>query len=169
MANLAGTDHGDAVRRGARDDAPGGPCDRLCVSETVLKRDEDRAVGERTQRDHRVRGIIRFGRDEDEVRPCVLRYAGRGAWFRNNRRLSTNSKAVGFDRRNVLRPPDESHIVPLRKKAPEEASHRAGTEHQNFHGARDAGALQNGFDVRFASSRFYINRRMDDFLSLRYF
>src|SRR3989440_7110141 len=127
------------------------------------------AVGEGTQRNHRVRGIVRLRRDEHEVRFRVLRHAGCGARFRNNRRLSTNSEAVVFDRRYVLRPPDESHIVPLRKKASEEASHRARTEHQDFHGACDADALQNGFAACFASSPFYINRRMDEFLSLRYF
>ena len=89
--------------------------------------------------------------------------------FRNNRRLSANAEAVGFDRRDVLCPPDKRHIVTLREKSPKETSDRAGAEDQNFHNFCDAGALQNGFDVRFASSRFYINRKMDDFLSLRYF
>jgi hypothetical protein len=59
--------------------------------------------------------------------------------------------------------------VTLRKKTSKETSDRAGAEDQNFHDSRDASALLNGFDVRFASSRFYINRKMDDFSSLRYF
>ncbi len=76
---------------------------------------------------------------------------------------------MGFDGGNVLRPPDERHIMPLGKNASKEAADRARTEHKNFHDSRDAGALQNGFDVRFASPRFYINRKMDDFSRLRYF
>lgn len=169
MPDLAGPDERHAVRRGARDDAPRGPRDCLRVSETVLKRHEDCSIGEWTQRDHRVRGVVRLGHDEHEVRFRGLRHAGRRARLRNNRRLSANSETVGFDRRDVLCPPDERHIMPLRKKTSKETSDRAGAEDQNFHDLYDAGALENGFDVRFASSRFYINRKMDDFSSLRYF
>ena len=169
MPDLARPDECDAVRGRARDDAPRGPRDGLRVPEAVLKCDEDRPVCERTQRYHRVRGVVRFRRDEYEIRFRALRYSHCGVGFRDNRRLSGDAQSVGFDGGNVLRPPDERHIMPLGKKASEEAADRARTEHENFHDSRDAGALQNGFDVRFASPRFYINRKMDVFLSLRYF
>jgi len=169
MTDLAGADERDSVRRGSGDDAPRGLRDGLCVPEAVLKGDEDRSIGQRTQCEHRTRGIVRLGCDEHEIRSRAARHADRSARFRNDRSLSTNSEAARFDRGNVLCPPDKRHIVTLREKSPKETSDCAGAEHEKFHELRDVGALQNGFDVRFASSRFYINRKMDDFLSLRYF
>jgi len=59
--------------------------------------------------------------------------------------------------------------MPLGEEASEETAHRARAEHEKFHDSSDAGAIQNGFAVRFASCRFYINRKMNDFLSIRYF
>ena len=47
MTDLAGPDERDSVRRGSGDDALRGFRDRLRISETVLKGDEDRSVGER--------------------------------------------------------------------------------------------------------------------------
>ena len=169
MAYLARPDKGDAVRRCARNHTPRGPRDCICISKAILKRDEDRSLAERTQGDHRIRGVVGLRRDHDEFRFRVLRNSGRSARFRDDRCLPGDSESVRFDRRDVLPPPDEGHIMPLGEEASEETAHRARAEHEKFHDSSDAGAIQNGFAVRFASCRFYINRKMNDFLSIRYF
>ncbi len=169
VANLAQSERRHPVRRRPCDDSFRDLRDRLGVPETVLHRDEQRLVREGTERDHRLVGVVRFRRDENELRLRSGWNARGRAGPRDHRRLPGDPEAVRADRRHVFRSSDERHIMTSRQETAEETPHRPCSEDDDSHGSRMHSRRKNGFDSPLASRLFYKIRKMADLSRLRYF
>ncbi len=169
VANLAGPEERHAVRRGPRDDSLCDLRDRLGVPEAVLHGDEQCIVRERTQCNHRLAGVVRLRRDENQFGLRSRGDAGGRARPRDHHRLPGDPEAARADRRHVLRSSDERHVVTSRQETAEETPHRARTEDDDSHVPRMHSRGKNGFVSPLASRLFYKIRKMNDLSRFRYF